>query len=61
MAATSKRNDNPDTDNVATKPHQQNRQKMRPRIHDPRPDDRDSEDTPLVWAKENLAPSQQSP
>jgi hypothetical protein len=61
MDATSTHNDNPDTDNVAIKPHQQNRQKMRPQIHDPRLGYRHSEDTPLVSAKENLAPWQQSP
>jgi hypothetical protein len=61
MDATSKHNDNPDTDNVAIKPHQQNRQKMQTRIRDPRLDYRHSEDTPPVWAKENLAPWQQSP
>jgi hypothetical protein len=61
MDATSTHNDNPDTDNVATKPHQQNRQKMQTQIHDPRLDYRHSEDTPLAWAMENLAPWQQSP
>jgi len=61
MDATSKHNDSLDTDNVAKELHHDNRQKKLQQIHAPRPDDPHSEDTPRVWAKGNLAPSQQSP
>jgi hypothetical protein len=61
MDATSKHNDNPDTDNAAKELHHGNRQKKLQQIHGPTPEAPHSEDTPQVLAKENPAPLQQSP